>query len=393
MPRSVPAIVKPEILSWARRNSGYDLEIVARKVGVNPERLSLWETGESRPTIKQLRKLADIYKRPVAVFYLSQPPRGFQAMKDFRRPQGHRLGTMSPELTLSIRKAQERRQIAHELARLIDYESSTLTMSATLNDDPEQLGERIRDHLGVSLKDQRVWSYGRESFNNWRAAFESAGILVFQIYDVKASEVSGYSLNGGPMPVIAVNVKDSYNRRIFTMFHELAHILIRTTGICDLSEPQSLLAGAEMVEPFCNRVAGACLVPLTAIHDERTVRMHTEHEVWSDREIDTLSRRFGVSRETFVRRLVFASLADDNFYRLKREQYLSEHEESLPPSVSGGGPLPHIKALSSLGHAFVSLVLQNFYRDNITASTVSDHLDMKLGHLSKLEATISSTRR
>ena len=393
MPRSVPAIVKPEMLSWARRSSGYELEAVAKKVSVTPERLALWETGESRPTIKQLRKLADVYKRPMAVFYLPEPPRGFQAMKDFRTPQGRWLGAMSPELTLSIRKAQERRQIAHELARLIDYESIALTMSASLSDDPEQLGEKIRNYVGISLENQYTWSYGRESFNNWRTVFENAGILVFQIYDVKASEVSGYSLNSGSMPVIAVNVKDSYNRRIFTMFHELAHILIHTTGICDLSEPQVPSAKVEMVEPFCNRVAGACLVPLQAIHGDQTVLNHAKHEMWSDREIDTLSRRFGVSREAFVRRLVFAGLADDYFYRLKREQYLSEHEEASSPSVSRRGPLPHIKTLSSLGHAFVSLVLQNFYRDNITASTVSDHLDMKLGHLSKLEASISSIRR
>ncbi len=38
----------------------------------SPERLDQWERGERRPTVKQLRRLANAYRRPIAVLYLFQ---------------------------------------------------------------------------------------------------------------------------------------------------------------------------------------------------------------------------------------------------------------------------------------------------------------------------------
>ena len=87
MATKIEAIVKPEMLIWARGSAGFDAEIAAKKIQVKPERLRSWESGESRPTIKQLRNLAKIYKRPIAVFYLPTPPKEFQALRDFRRLQ------------------------------------------------------------------------------------------------------------------------------------------------------------------------------------------------------------------------------------------------------------------------------------------------------------------
>jgi transcriptional regulator with XRE-family HTH domain len=71
--RHTEAIVRPELLTWARRNVALSLEEAAKKVRVRPERLSSWENGQARPTINQLRNLANAYKRPVAVFYLPAP--------------------------------------------------------------------------------------------------------------------------------------------------------------------------------------------------------------------------------------------------------------------------------------------------------------------------------
>lgn len=69
MARSDDALVNPDLLVWARRNSSLTIEQVAKKVPVKPEHLELWEKGELRPTIKQLSKLGHIYKRPIAIFY------------------------------------------------------------------------------------------------------------------------------------------------------------------------------------------------------------------------------------------------------------------------------------------------------------------------------------
>lgn len=83
MPRSIPALVKPVMLTWARERSGLSIEAAAAKVKLEPAILQGWETegGAVRPSIAQVRKLGEIYKRPLAVFFLPQPPRGFRVMK------------------------------------------------------------------------------------------------------------------------------------------------------------------------------------------------------------------------------------------------------------------------------------------------------------------------
>ncbi len=68
------ADITPEILVWARTSRGLLPEEVAKRLKVSKERLSEWETGTSRPSIPQAEKLAGLYKRPLAVFYMPAPP-------------------------------------------------------------------------------------------------------------------------------------------------------------------------------------------------------------------------------------------------------------------------------------------------------------------------------
>ncbi len=79
MPRSIPALVKPALLLGAER--GLKLEQVAQKLKLETDLLRSWESGEERPTIPQVRRLGEIYKRPLAVFFLPEQPHGFRAMK------------------------------------------------------------------------------------------------------------------------------------------------------------------------------------------------------------------------------------------------------------------------------------------------------------------------
>lgn len=61
------------------------VEEAAKRLGQPPDRLAAWEPGEERLSVAQLRDAARVYKRPLAVFYLPEPPRDFQPLRDFRR--------------------------------------------------------------------------------------------------------------------------------------------------------------------------------------------------------------------------------------------------------------------------------------------------------------------
>jgi transcriptional regulator with XRE-family HTH domain len=70
---SIPALVEPAVLRWARETIGLSEVAAARKLGLPVDRVAQWESGEAQPTIVQLRKAADVYNRALGVFFLTAP--------------------------------------------------------------------------------------------------------------------------------------------------------------------------------------------------------------------------------------------------------------------------------------------------------------------------------
>ncbi|MGB9616107.1 MAG: hypothetical protein ACP5M0_06170 [Desulfomonilaceae bacterium] len=108
---------------------------------------------------------------------------------------------------------------------------------------------------------------------------------------------------------------------------------------------------------------------------------------WSDEDIALLARRYWVSHEVLVRRLLICGLTTKEFYLEKRAHFLARaqtHEKGFVP--------PAQMALSLAGNIFARLVLDNYYRGNITSSDVADFLDVKLKHLGKIEQRVMGRR-
>ena len=178
-------------------------------------------------------------------------------MHDFRRFAESGGTGQSPELTLEIRRAHDRREWALELLEGIEEEVPQIDASLSLSDNAEDASATIRKLLGVTLERQRNWRTEYEAFREWRLLIETAGILTFQANGVELSEARGFSIALRPLPVAVANIKDAPRGRIFTLVHEVAHVLLSDGGICDLHE--SADDGASRIEAYCNRVAGATL--------------------------------------------------------------------------------------------------------------------------------------
>jgi len=112
----IEATPTPSVLAWARDSAGMSLGVAAHKIGVSLDQLSAWEAGITRPSIPQLRKIAAAYRRPLASFYLPEPPKRFEVMHDFRRmAKSGAAPQRTPKLAYEIRRAYDRREWALEL--------------------------------------------------------------------------------------------------------------------------------------------------------------------------------------------------------------------------------------------------------------------------------------
>lgn len=387
MRRSQPALINAEVLSWARKAARLDLVTAARAIPVSPEKLQTWEERKAHPTIKQLRKLAKKYKQPFAAFYLPTPPAiPEHKLRDYRRMPGNTLDHLSYELTIDIRETLAKREIALELYQESGQTPAPFELTASIADDPESLGGKIRGALGVVEKNQPNWRDARIAFNNWRAAIEQLGILVFQTGEVELGEMRGFSLSLSPLPVIVVNRKDPYVARCFTMLHEFAHLMLRTAGLCDLDNNPGRPPEEQRTEIFCNHVAGAALVPKVALLNEQILQ-RKDAPLLTDEELRELALHYSVSREVILRRFLIFGLIDESFYRQKREQYRKEH---VRQPKQKGFVTPAVNAVSTLGKTFVRLVLSSYDSGRITTSDLSEYLGVRLKHIGKITEAIAS---
>ncbi len=387
----VEALITPALLRWGRETASYDVETASAKVSVKPEALESWESGQARPSISQLRKLATLYKRPIALFYLPEPPQAFTVPKDYRRPNSAGAVLPSPALLFQLREAQSRRELLLELYEQTEGDIPSMVLSADLREDPETVAERIRSFLSVQLDAQEGWKPGRDTMYRWRAAFEQASVLVFQMQNVPWSEARGFSVHSETLPLAVVNVKDAPNGRTFTMLHELTHLALRQGGICDLKERGEYASAPDDIEVFCNAVAGAVIVPREPLLRDELVRDYPEGHEWRDDDLGRLARGFHCSREVVTRRLLVTGRVTRSFYQQKREQFASE--AALGSQTKSSGPVPPSReAIAKFGHLFVRVVLSNYHQDNITGSDLADLLQLRMKHLPELGNILDKAR-
>lgn len=391
MAKSVKALINPSMLRWARERSSMTIVLAAEKLKRSVEEMEAWESGAAQPTFKQLMTIANTYKRPITLFYLSEPPADFMPLQDYRRLPGVIPSLVeSPQLNIEIRKAHYRRQVALELVQLLGESFPQLQYQATLRGNPEQIGQEVRDLLGISLTEQIGWRDNYKALNGWRRALERLGVLVFQASSIDVSEMRGFTISDRPLPAIVVNKSDSPKGRIFSMMHELAHILLGDSSISgDYTYGYALTPEEKETEVFCNRVAAAILLPLSAFENDNELHRLDIANEWTDANVEMLSKRFTLSREFIWRRLLTRGKISNEIYMQKRsflaKQWKAQQEEEEP---SSGGPKYHIKVLSSIGSFYPELVLNSYYQEKINTSTLSEYLGVKLKHLPQVENAV-----
>jgi len=278
------------------------------------------------------------------------------------------------------------REVAIELAAAADETLLPIDISISPSDSEEILGSHVRSWLGVSLRDQLNWENDYQALNAWIAAIERKGILVAQSSGVTLQEMRGFSISDQPFPVIILNGYDTPRARIFTLLHELMHVLIHTSGLCDLNEASRRHSRAESVEAFCNSVAAVALLPAGAMKEELDGLGVDRPIPWPDPELLRLANRYRVSREVILRRMVTLDRATLEYYFQKLFQYsrLYESQRKRSRDSNSGGPGPAVMGLRNMGRRYTADVIRAYGRRYIDAAELTEYLQIKIDHIPKL---------
>lgn len=395
MTKRLKATINPDVLKWARKSASFSIADAAYKLGVEEDVLSGWEKGDDQPSIPKLRKLAELYKRPLAVLYLPEPPMTFQPMHDFRRLPNAGGGQFSPELAYEMRLAHQRRQLALELFREDGEQPPHFELKATVAATAEKAGAAIRNALELTYELQTSWRDDRVAFHGWRARIEELGVLVFQASRVQSSEASGFAYYADELPFIVVNRKDVWGRRTFSLLHELAHLMLHKSGVSDFDASGPRSASDEQIEVFCNQVAAAALLPKEAFLSEELVARHPPGDPeWSDEAIATLAKIYSVSRESVVRRLLTFGRTSEAFYGRKRQQYAEEfHARRQREKESRGDKgiprnMPR-ETVGDFGKPLIRRLLSHYHSERLSLAELSGFLGVKTRHVPGIEQNVA----
>lgn len=372
--------VSPGVLKWARNTSGLSVEDVAKKLKVEVGSVTRLEAREEKVELKLLEKIARIYKRPLAALLLLTPPQEHPYPHDFRKLPEHAERTLSSKTLLAIRRARHAQKVAKELTEEAKKSRRYLELpQISILDGPENAAKKAKaafDRL-VSIK-ERSRSV-EDAFSILKEKIENLGIIVFQA-SFPVGEARGLSLKGSP-PAMILNSIDTTNGKIFTLIHELCHLLLGNDGICSIDLSHN---GSRDVETFCNNFAGYFLVP-----EEELSKKAIKGGDWrpTDAELKSLSNYFKVSKPVVLRRLINSGYTPSVYYSEMDRIWRSR---GLGTRAGHGRKLPGYKAaIKAYGKPFVKLVLEAKSANKITDSDVSDYLNIKTDQFKALESSVA----
>ena len=200
-------------------------------------------------------------------------------------------------------------------------------------------------------------------------------------------EARGFSLfgDGNKSPVIVISYGDAMCAKIFSLFHEYAHLVLSESGIQSIHGRQLRFdARVGAIEKFCNRFAAAFLVPKDDLLREPLVRNNLPNKIWSNDVLAALGKLYKVSRETILRRLLTFDLTTESHYRQMRQEW----GQTPKKEQKGGRRNMPKEAFRENGATFSSLVLEGSSRGKLTYSEVADFLQVKLTYLPKLSEMV-----
>ena len=390
--------INKENLQWARQRSGLDFPHIYKKAAWSPDtgKIQKWESGEDFPTISELRKLGEVYRRPWILFILKENVNrlGFKPLEFRKIFDAEQAMTLAPPALFEfLDELKNRQDFLIEFAADLDLEGNSLVGLCKGENDKRAVAKKIISHAGIDMSTFWEKQTRREGFNYLVECLERKNIFVsltsfHHRKDIPLEQMRGVLLNSDVAPIIGINTRnESYGARIFTIFHELVHLF----------RGDSFSGGAEITkinfrdkvgvkddnESFCDSVAALALVP----DDElRKIDGPIGREL-----VEQECRRLKVNHEPLLYRMQdFGLLGQREVSELLRklkEGKIDSLKKSQDEEKEGGPDGGFLKMLQN-GRAFVHAVNVVYSQGGITLTQVLNVLGVKAKTYKKFAASI-----
>lgn len=378
------AYINPAMLKWARGETPFTTinDVVARRPKYTFEQIEAWENGSVAPTIIEAKDLAALYDVPFAcLFFTTVPSKKPRPYTDRRTAYAHIVGEVSYELWREIRRITTNREIAIETDA--DFFTNIEPLPAIIyGESIPSVAEKIRTYLGVNTPFRYKKQYGNSAFNYFRAIFENKNIMVAQITGVSVSEIRGVSICNDIMPIIAVNSSDWERAKVFTLFHEMAHLLRRSSSLClvDFDEKN------DEEEKICDGIAAEALLPEKSFREIISAKGNGAME-WDDLSLLDVADKFAVSTVVVLRRLYDLKFIGFDYYVSRYKEMEAEVAEYA--KIKKSFPVDyHYKYLNQQGYLFPKIMLSAYAAGTISYGEMCRSLNVNTMHIGNIEQVV-----
>jgi Zn-dependent peptidase ImmA (M78 family) len=341
------------VLRWALDRAGRSESELAKKKKFS--KIREWLSGEIQPTLRQLEEFAKATCTPLGYLFLKKPPEERLPIPHFRTLDDEDVRRPSPDLLETVQLMQQRQSWMRDY--LIDegHERLPFVASAKSGDPPAEVAGMIRDILNLGegwAARHQTWT---KALGHLRHVVEERGILIAvngvvgnNVHrKLDPGEFRGFVLVDEYAPLVFVNGADAKAAQMFTLAHELAHVVFGSSAAFDLREMQP---ADNPTEKACNRIAAEFLVPGHEINSAwETAKGEQE-------PFQMLARQFKVSPIVAARRALDLRLIDKNEFFEFYFNYLKDERRKAAGKKSGGD-FYETQNLR-IGQRFASAVLQ-----------------------------------
>lgn len=324
----VPA--NPEAIKWGRVHAKLAAKDAAEATGLarlTTERLIKIESGEIEPTISEVMAFSKIYKRPFALFFLPAAPSPIPDLSDMRSGAEYGSDTKG-DLGIAISRAYEVQDLLSDLQGPVDVP----VPPSDIRNNAGKLAHWLQQQLSIEKVFEPRARKPQFNLEHWISVIESLGAVVLQ-ETYSPRDAGGFSLGTLNPPVIVLCYKDAERRRLYSLFHEVCHVLLRQSAICDPT-----FSRHEKEERFCDEFAAQFLMPEAEARD--LVSKFDIHDL--DLLATKLSLHSGASEESAFLRLVDLNLATMDDYWLRKPRWRNGYLAWLRQQrLKKGGPNPN----------------------------------------------------
>ncbi|MEQ9405804.1 MAG: XRE family transcriptional regulator [Cyclobacteriaceae bacterium] len=368
--------VNGDVLAWARETSAMNKTKASESSGISLSRLEQLESGNKQPSLQELRTLSKTYRRTIATLLLNSPPPEKPLPRDRRTVNSEiEIGTFSEKTIIAIRKARAIAQSLLELKTDAGISVPKFSESALISDDPSEVASRLRDKWNLS--EVRGLEKTNDALEAYIEKVEILGVAVFQL-SLTQDNVRGFSIVDDVIPIVGIKGGgEPTTAKIFTLFHEVGHLLLNEGGICDISDKSTI-----QIEKWCNSFAANLLIPSNELLKQSIVQDYYSQGItaWPKKDLIQLGQVFHVGPLSILRALLENGRTSSNFYSQKHDSW---NKPTFGRAKNPEGRNLPKEILREKGRTYVSLAFRAFDQNRIDLKDLSDFLGLKLRYIPK----------